>query len=238
MAESFFVDGMTVSQILNLSTKELNKLNSREMSRALRTVSLAANKRLNRLKENAVKTPEGYKAKSSAKHQISTDALNWVTNDGHKRVKFGVGQTKTRNEMLKQFSTIKQFMGMKSSTITGSVNLRRSREKNIFGMTREQAAKGTKSKSGKAKLNKMFEDKYRDVWEAYHKYCELKGRDPHAYWSDSSGVLEEIGSSILSGEKPEEATFKAISSLTEQYENKQAEYRDLFNDDDFLSWER
>ena len=87
--QPFFTEGMTVKEILNISPDQLMKLNKRDISRALRTVSLAANKRISKLKDKAKKTPSGYvpKAKGS---QINTSALNWVTNDGHKRTKFGV----------------------------------------------------------------------------------------------------------------------------------------------------
>ena len=40
----FYVDGMTVQQILEIPPSELAKLNQRDLSRALRTVALAANK--------------------------------------------------------------------------------------------------------------------------------------------------------------------------------------------------
>ena len=46
MAKKFIVDNMTVDQILGMPFNELNKFDEREMSRALRTVALAANKGL------------------------------------------------------------------------------------------------------------------------------------------------------------------------------------------------
>ena len=101
--KGFVTDGMTVSEILNMSPETLSRLNKREISRALRTVSLAANKRITRLKSHATKTSEGYVSsgkKSGA--TIATDALNWVTNDGHSRTKFGVKKSETRNQMIAQ----------------------------------------------------------------------------------------------------------------------------------------
>ena len=77
MAKKFYTEGMTVSQILSMDPRELQKLNTREVSRALRTVSLAANKRIARLRQYAKKTPTGY-APKGANTQIATDALNWV----------------------------------------------------------------------------------------------------------------------------------------------------------------
>ena len=45
--QPFMVEGMTVQEIINLGDDVISKMNQRDLSRALRTVSLAANKRLN-----------------------------------------------------------------------------------------------------------------------------------------------------------------------------------------------
>ena len=55
MANKFFVDGMTVEQILSMDPAQMAKLNKRDISRALRTVSLAANKRLEKLNDDFLK---------------------------------------------------------------------------------------------------------------------------------------------------------------------------------------
>ena len=44
MADKFYTDNMTVNEILNLTPDVISKMNTRDISRALRTVSLAANK--------------------------------------------------------------------------------------------------------------------------------------------------------------------------------------------------
>ena len=142
MANTFFTDNMTVNEILNLDYQTLHSLNERDISRALRTVSLAANKRITRLTKQARMTKEGYIPKKSAKYNIAVDALNAVTEDGKKKVKFGVKQAANRNEMIKQINEIRKFMNMKTSTVTGAVKVRKEREKRLFGKTREQAGKG------------------------------------------------------------------------------------------------
>ena len=72
MAKKFYVEGMTVDQILSMNPREMAKLNTREISRALRTVSLAANKRINRLKQYAKKEKTGYVPKG-VQTQVATD---------------------------------------------------------------------------------------------------------------------------------------------------------------------
>lgn len=228
---AFFTEGMTVKEILNISPDKLMKLNKRDISRALRTVSLAANKRITRLKSKATKTKDGYipKAKGS---QINTSALNWVTQDGHKRTKFGVKKASTRNEMLHQLRTIKQFMEMKTSTVSGAVEVRKDIEKRLFGKTREQAARRAKTKKAKAEVFARYETMSRDVWSYYRKFLELKGRDPHSYMSGSDTIIELIGQAVISGKSEEEILQSALELFKSEYEEQQAEYNDIFDDSD------
>lgn len=234
--QPFYVEGMTVSEILNISPDQLMKLNKRDISRALRTVSLAANKRVNRLKSKATKTKDGYVPKTKGS-QINTSALNWVTNDGHKRTKFGVKKSSTRNEMLHQLKTIKQFMEMKTSTVKGATEVRKDIEKRLFGKTREQAARGVKTKKAKAEVYKRYETMSREVWSYYRKFLEIKGRDPHSYMSGSETIIELIGQKVVSGASEEESIQAVLDMFKSSYEEEQAEYNALFNDNDFWTME-
>jgi hypothetical protein len=230
--QPFYVEGMTVKEILNISPDQLAKLNKRDISRALRTVSLAANKRINRLKSKATKTKEGYVPKKKGS-QINTSALNWVTDDGHKRTQFGVKKTSTRNEMLKQLSKIKQFMDMKTSTVTGAVDVRKNIEKKIFGKTREQAARGVRTKKAKAEIFARYENMSKEVWANYRKFLEIKGRDPHSYMSGSDTIIELIGQKVLSGADEEETINAALDKFKGDYEEEQEEYNKIFNNPDY-----
>ena len=233
MSKKFYVDGLTVDQILNMDPAQMAKLDKRDISRALRTVSLAANKRIANLEKYAKKTKHGYKQAPRKGKSIAVDALNWVTNDGKTPAKFGVNKAATRNQMLSQISKVRQFMNMKSSTVTGSVKLRKIRERNLFGKTREEATKGIKGKRAKQQVYKNFQTMYNTVWSAYHKYRELKSQDPHAYHEDSMSVLSLLGQYITSGVSEDEAVSKAVQEMNRQYEDQQMEYNDLFSDDNF-----
>ena len=229
MAKKFYVEGMTVSDILSMNPKEMSKLNTREISRALRTVALAANKRVNRLKQYAKKTSTGYVPKG-VKTQISTDALNWVTKNGKIKGPFGVKSAGTRNKMLQQISTIKQFMGMKSSTVSGATALRKEREKKLFGKTREQAGRG-QTKRQKAATYKHYQEMNARVWDLYYKFMELAGMDPHAVWSGSDEILEIVGHGVAEGKSDENIVSEALSRVKEAYEESQEEYNQIFGDD-------
>ena len=225
----FYVEGMTVEQILSMNPREMMKLDTREISRALRTISLAANKRINRLKQYAKKTTTGYVPKG-VKTQIATDALNWVTKNGKVKMPFGVKSAGTRNKMLQQISTIKQFMSMKSSTVTGATQLRKQREKKLFGKTREQAGRG-QTKKQKQQTYNNFQEMNARVWELYYKFMELSGMDPHSVWSGSDEILEIVGHGVAEGKSDEEIITEALSKVKEAYEESQEEYNKIFGDD-------
>ena len=188
------------------------------------------------MKSKATKTKDGYVPKTKGS-QINTSALNWVTNDGHKRTKFGVKKSSTRNEMLHQLKTIKQFMEMKTSTVKGATEVRKDIEKRLFGKTREQAARGVKTKKAKAEVYKRYETMSREVWSYYRKFLEIKGRDPHSYMSGSETIIELIGQKVVSGASEEESIQAALDMFKSSYEEEQAEYNALFNDDDFWTME-
>lgn len=230
MAKKFYVEGMTVDQILNMDPAAMAKLDKRDISRALRTVALAANKRIDRLTKYAKKTKHGYEQKPTSGKSISVDALNWVSSDGAAKAKFGVRKADNRNQMIAQIGKIRQFMSMKTSTVSGAVSVRKMREKNIFGKTREQMARG-KSERQKQTIYKNMQQMYNTIWSAYHKYRELKNQDVHAYYEDSMQVLQLLGQNVTSGAGEDTAIRNTLADMTENYEQQQKEYSDLFGDD-------
>ena len=75
------IDNLTVSDMLSLGNDALIHLSEADMRRLVRTTSLAANKRLNRLMAQAKKSDGQYVPKKSAKYNIATDALNWMVSE-------------------------------------------------------------------------------------------------------------------------------------------------------------
>ena len=233
MAKKFFVDDLTVDQIIHLNPAELAKLDARDVSRALRTISLAANKRITRLKQYAKKTPQGYVQKGGGK-QIAVDALNWVTNDGHTRTKFGVKRSETRNEMLKQIKIASKFMRMESSTVSGATQLRKRREKAVFGKTREQAARNAKTKKGKIAVFEKYAKMYKDTWSGYRRFLELMGRDPHGTYGDSEGNINTVANAVSDGRDPEEIAVSMFKDFIAEDEQLKEDYNNRFNPDEMF----
>ena len=221
----FYVEGMTTKEILDITPDELMKLSERDVSRALRTVALAANKRIRRL-VNAVKE----------ERPIAQDALRWsIEKNGGFVPVFGVKQAANRNEMIKQIGEIRRLFNMKTSTVTGALTVKQKREKMLFGATRQELAAGM-NKKDRANFYKRLNRRYDKTWEFYKKYQELQGRDPHSLIEGSAEVLNSIGSKVLSGEKNETEIMKeALKAETSIYEDQQAEYNDMFDNFDFWS---
>ena len=225
----FYTDNMTAKEILNLSDKVLSTFNTREMSRALRTVSLVANKRINRLMKQAKKTKTGYVQKKSAKYNIALDSLNAVTNDGKKKIKFGVKQAKTRNEMYEQLNEIRKFMSMQTSTLSGAVNVRKQREIRLFGETTEKATKKAKTKAEKKLIKQTFSDKMKNAFSTYRKFLEFEGlpNDKYFRFQGSDSILSLVGSQILDDNDPEAVLQNAIDRFEADYISNEKQYNEI-----------
>lgn len=242
------INNMTVQEILDLKPEQISKLGKRELSRAVRTVALAANKRLNRLKEQAKKSPKtseqkgAYIPKKSASHKIALDALNWATKDGKSKGTFGVGD-KSFNQLRAEMSRMSQFMSMKTSTIKGAKAVRQDREKRILGYTREEYKKAAdkeyikavKANTGKRPTKKMIEAMWKaqetdytttlsDAWSLYRKFVEMEGlpTDKNFRYYGSDNLIAMAGSLTLDGTSEGEA----LNKLHEEYEQYYKEQQD------------
>ena len=249
-SKPFFVDNMTAQEILSLGDDVLNKLSARDMSRALRTVALVANKRVNRLLNNAVKRNDGYIEKKSGK-PIALDALNYVTNDGRQKAKFGVGN-KNRNQMYAELSRIRNFMNMQTSTVKGALEVRKARDVRIMGKTREQAIKEAQKKytkdykkqTGKKPTKKnlqkiakatarQFTEASTQAWATFRKFLELEGipNSPYHHFYGSTEVLEMIGSRTAAGDSEQQVLSAAHDRFEQSYIEQQDELMNEIEND-------
>ena len=211
------LNNYTVEQILSMGDDELNKMNQRQMSHMLRTVALAANKRITRLEHN------------EKKGGIATDALKAVQDSGGR---FYVGK-KTRNQMLAELARAREFMNMKTSTVTGATEIRKNRERMLYGATREEIEKKKKKKQEQEERKRKrdferqekkkekearkkgktytpreyvpkeqeqeqetpvdYDQQLKDVFKAYRKFNEQNPNEGRKDYFDSSKALAYIG---------------------------------------------
>lgn len=95
---------MKTSEAMNISFKEFNSLNKRDLSRLVSTLSATANKRLKRLSEKEVNTP----------------AYKYAISSGGKFISKG----KNLNELRAEYIRVRDFLNMKTSSLKGYRNVK------------------------------------------------------------------------------------------------------------------
>lgn len=177
MAKPFKTDNMTVDEILNLGDDMIRHMDKRDLSRALRTVALAANKRLLRMERHAEKTFDedgNVKFREKGKLGMDFNALYQHTDEQGNVKKFGVGRKKkdiSREDIKAEFERVRGFMKAPSSTIPGSVQLRMKKEKAVFGQIREELTREM-TEAEKARTIAEMDDIMTEVYRGLHEWKE------------------------------------------------------------------
>lgn len=249
--KDFYTDGMTVEEILNLGDDQIRALSKRDISHALRTVSLAANKRVNRLLDNAIKRGGQYVEKKSAKKAIALDALNKLADESDGNLKFS-GKGKTRNQMIAELGRARSFMEMKTSTIKGAESVRKMRESRALGKTREDVMKEAaenyrkeyKQRTGKAPTKKQvkevqvksfkeFQKLNSEIWSRFRKFNEMNNKT--GKYAGSDEILDMIANRSVNGADEGETLAAAAKLYERQYiEHMQEEFYDMADYDEFM----
>ena len=244
-SKPFFTDGMSIEDIMNLSADTLRGLDQRDLSRAVRTLALAGNKRINRLLAQSKKTKQGYELKKSAKYNVALDALNYITDDGKKKPGFSA-KGKSLNELRAEFNKAKSFLQLQTSTISGAKQVRKEREKRVLGKTSEDYLKESKKKMkeflGKKptlkdlkQLEKTIREEYqkasKSAYATFRKFNEMQGisNNPYRNYEGSDELLEMIGQRTLAGE--DEADI--LEAVAQRYEEMYVHsIENIISDDD------
>ena len=210
----FYTDGMTLDELITMGPEELSSLTERDMSHALRQLSLAANKRIDRLLKHLEKQGDVFVEKKNATRAIAPDALNYL-NDMYKKQhdtekgqieRFGVGN-KDRNKMYAEVMRAQKFLSIKSSTIAGATEVRKNRERTATGMTREEYVKKGRTKKDKANLLEEYQARISDAYSEFRNYIQLyhpdslnKKWEKYEHFEGSTEVLNMIASRVIEGE--------------------------------------
>ena len=227
-SKPFYTDNMTVSEILDLGDDILSTLSQRDLSRALRTVALAANKRMNRLMQHA------YKKHGQFVEKVDSPGIDLHALNKTKGQKFSVGK-KNRNQIYQELARARDFMGQTTSTIAGAKQVRKNREIAMFGKTREQLTRGMTKKERKEYIKNMKEL----MLETYDQYDKFEEEYPNlgTYDADARDAsrkrFKEMGTRILSGEDPDEVRKSIEAQVTQEYEQKQEQEEQANNEPAF-----
>ena len=215
----FAVEGMTVAEIIALGDEAISKMNTRDLSRALRTVSLAANKRLNRLKKKAevsVNEHGDVTYTDISGQGIDFEALYFT---GGK--KFGLGRGKQkRNTILKEFSRVRSFMQAGSTTIAGAIELRKKRERQLFGYTREELYANVEPAEAALIENEM-KDMMKDIYSEFHRWKEEYQIEGGYNKELGKRVLKMFGRRTMKGMSAEDARADIEEYYDKKYETQE-----------------
>lgn len=107
------VKGLSINDIMNLYIEDVLYLNKKDLARITGRIQSAANKRIKRLREKGVA-------------EYSPAIIRSLGD----KVKFSI-KGKTRNEILKEFVSIKRFLNAKTSSLSGFKAYKKRIEANI-----------------------------------------------------------------------------------------------------------
>ena len=219
----FAVEGMTVNDIISLGDDVISKMNQRDLSRALRTVALAANKRLNRLQKKAeVVTNEmgDVTYRDTSGLGIDFDALYYT---GGK--KFGLGRGKhKRGEIYKEFARVRSFMQAGSTTISGAIELRKKRERQLFGQTREELYANV-APAEAALIEAQMKDMMNDIYSEFHRWKETYQIEGGYNKELGKRVLKMFGRRTMKGMSAEDARSDIEEYYDKKYETEEKKRR-------------
>ena len=216
MSRNIDTFGMTVDELLSLDQAAINSLDERNLSHAVRTLALAANKRVNRLQQYAQKNKrDGKYVEKAGGPGVDFTALYAASE--RKKVegsrdyeygkirKFGMGRSKITSEKTQdykdEFTRAANFLRAKSTTVKGAIELRKQKEIALFGETREQAAKRqikkgmTKKQRQKIRreIQKNFSDLTKDVYSEYNKFKEEEQLEGYYDYQRGKRNLRSLG---------------------------------------------
>lgn len=217
--QPFMVEGMTVSDIIKLGDDVISKMNQRDLSRALRTIALAANKRLNRLKK---------KAEVSVNQQgdvtytdISGQGLDFEALYFTGGKKFGLGRGKQkRGDIYKEFARTRSFLQAESTTIAGAIELRKKRERQLFGQTREELY-GKLPPAEAALMENEMKDIMKDIYSEFHRWKEEYQIEGGYDKELGKRVLKMFGRRTMKGMTAEDARADIETYYDKKYEQQE-----------------
>lgn len=192
---TFNVTGLSISDIANIDPSRLNKMNKADLKRVVTRLNSAGNKRLKRLRNSFAGT--------------MSPAYRFATGKNGRR-KFSV-RNKTRNQLLKEYSRVRDFLFNKK---TASVSGWKKTRKGIEDIIERNLPK---------KKAKKF-------WSVYRKFVEARGgagaiRSMKYSSSDkdtSDRILKLIAKEFLTNKKSEEDVLRALEAgVTREYEELQ-----------------
>lgn len=183
----------TVEELLTMDDWDLNKMSAREMRHAVRTLNLAANKRIARLT----------KAIDQGRQDISSRGL--YTGKGDLIEKFTIGRKADVNEARNKFKVVSHFLNRKTTTMEGA--------KKEFNRQYSRLFENTE-------VPEEFEisrDELNDLWSEYRKLDE---QQVFTEEYDSDRAQQKMGEMYVTGNYTNEEIIKRIADEISETKKK------------------
>lgn len=177
--------GLTIQDIMNLSWEQINTMGDVELKQITSRLVSASNKRIRRLE----KTTRG---KSSFAYQTVEDRGRMFSVRG-----------KTTNQVRQEFKLAKNFLNMKTSTVSGWKKYRKQTEDRMVGAT------GGESLKWKDATWKKF-------WKVYRRFEEVHGG---TYKKGDSDRIQQMLTEIMNSNDKRKSADSFQRMLDDEYES-------------------
>lgn len=183
----------TVEELLTMDDWNLNKLSERDIRHAVRTLNLAANKRIARLT----------KAIDQGRQDISSRGL--YTGKGNLIEKFTIGRKADINEARSKFKVVANFLNRKTTTMEGAKKEFNRQYSRLFE---------------NAEVPENFEisrDELNDLWSEYRKLDE---EQVFTEEYDSDRAQQKMGEMYVTGNYTNEEIIRRIADEISETKKK------------------
>lgn len=233
---------MTIQDLINKSADEVNRMTAEQLTKAIAQMSRAANKRVERLQSYGYKKP----VYNDEGEKIGT---KWVNKKNSPGLDFNAIQNLSRpfghvteynaslGRLRSEYFRVQGFLKADSSTIEGAKQLRRQKERELFGETREMQIyninRGRKKKGEKplTKKERQFvisnmDEFMTSVYENYHKWREEYAMEGGYTKEQGKESLANIGNLMKRGMPAGLARYHESRRLNKAYESKREKAQD------------
>ena len=227
---------MKLSDLTNKTPDDINRMSAKQLSDAVAYMSRQANKRVENLKKHGYKTP--VYDESGAK--IGTKWVNKKTSPGldfnaiqNLNKSFGhVNQFTNIGRLRSEYIRVQGFLNAKSSTVAGAIELRKKKERALFGATRGELVAnenrnqikkglGPMTKAARHTMISNMDEFMTSVYENYHKWREEYQMEGGYTKEQGSASLARIGRLMARGMPAGLARYNESRRLSKEYETKQ-----------------
>lgn len=207
---------MRIDDILNMSLKEFNRLTEKEISKVLNYINKVANDRVRRLiKNNLLNTPAFKKIKNIFGIDDKQEKVKM------KDVSFLTPRGATLNEKRNLFMRVKEFLEVKTSTVTGSQQWKKEQKKNLQNF-----------------IGGGVDDSFLEDDNKINKFFEIVAKMQELHPSTPAEVKYKLNVAIAEQVERGKDADDIINSLNEEYEEITSVYESEFikdNSDPFYS---